>query len=199
MAILKDKDSRIQYAFYDELIFRAYPEYINLTFEEIHRKLGNVGQDILLEKAIEKEGNLIRFNTVGMDFVDGSDAKTSSVRLSCAGKSYSAPISKIHKKRGLLRCMVFERHTEKFYYFLIPYSAYKDVPEKSNIDIYFNLDGTPRQDVKPNKYIDFWAYVVPSFGHILAATAPIPWTYTSDVWKSTSALNIPLQEQHLLL
>lgn len=177
MTTTKDIDPVIQYAFYDELIHKAYPELSHCSFEVIHRTLGNVSQEILLEVSISKLGNLTRYNTKGMDYTDGSDAKAASARWTSFRTVYSAPVTNIFHKRGLLRVMVFERQFNKFYYFLIPYSAYKDIPEKSNIEIYFNLDGTPRRDAKTKKYTNMWAYEVPDFNGILAPNAPQEWSY----------------------
>lgn len=173
--IVKDIDPVIQYAFYDELIYKAYPEYVNLSFEEIHRKVGNVRPERLLEVAIAKQGGLTPYNTKGMDYTDLSDAKSASVRTSGNGKRYSAPIAGIAHKRGLLRTMVFERKLNKFYYFLIPYEAYKDIPEKSNIEIYFNLDGTPKRNASVRTYTNMWAYEVADFNGILSKDAPSKW------------------------
>lgn len=175
----KDIDPVIQYAFYDELIFKAYPEHIHSTFEVIHRTLGNVRPEKLLEVAIAVQGMLTRYNTTGMDYTDGSDAKSVSVRMHNSDRSYGAPVTGIFLKRGLLRVMVFERQFNKFYYFLIPYSAYKDIPEKSNIEIPFTLDGNPRRENNCNT--NWWAYEVPDFKGILAASAPTPWFYKNII------------------
>jgi hypothetical protein len=73
-----------------------------------------------------------------------SDAKLSTVRIFSCGKSYGAPVTNIFNKKGSLRVQVYERIQEQFYYFVIPHRAYKHIPKSSNIDIPFEMDGTPK-------------------------------------------------------
>ena len=92
-----------------------------------------------------------------------SDAKLSSVRTSGYGKQYSAPVTNIFNKTGTLRVQVYERKQNKFYYFAIPRRAYIDVPRSSNIEIPFELDGTPRRVPKRKVYVNWWRYEVSSW------------------------------------
>jgi hypothetical protein len=92
-----------------------------------------------------------------------SDAKLSSVRTSGRGCCYSAPVSNIYNKTGTLRVQVYERKQDRFYYFAIPRRAYIDVPKSSNIEIPFELDGTPRRTPKRAVYVNWWRYEVPSW------------------------------------
>lgn len=194
MTQVNDIDANLQYAFYDELIFKAFPEYINLSFEEIHRTVGNVTAGFLLEKAIARTGNLTRYNSKGMDFTDGSDAKSSSVRTCANGRIYSAPITGLKNKQGLLRAMVYERKMKKFYYFLIPYSAYEYISDKSNIEIYFNHNGMPRRNTVTRTCENIWAYEVADFNGILCSTAPTKWSYI----RSLDAPSTVKQEPELI-
>jgi hypothetical protein len=89
-----------------------------------------------------------------------SDAKLSSVRTSGRGKTYTAPVKSIHNKVGSLRVQVYERKQNKFYYFVIPRRAYIDVPKSSNIEIPFELDGTPRRVPCRAVYVNWWRYEV---------------------------------------
>lgn len=73
-----------------------------------------------------------------------SDAKLSTVRISSYGRNYSAPVGNIYHKQGCLRVQVYERIKQKFYYFVIPHRAYKHIPKSSNIEIPFEMDGTPK-------------------------------------------------------
>lgn len=92
-----------------------------------------------------------------------SDAKLSSVRTSGRGKRYSAPVFHIYNKTGALRVQVYERKQDRFYYFSIPRRAYIDVPKTSNIEIPFELDGTPRRIPKREVYVNWWRYEVDSW------------------------------------
>ena len=92
-----------------------------------------------------------------------SDAKLSSVRTCSYGKSYSAPVTNIHNKTGALRVQVYERKQNKFYYFSIPHNAYLHIPKTSNIEIPFELDGTPRRIPMRSVSQNWWNYEVKSF------------------------------------
>jgi hypothetical protein len=87
-----------------------------------------------------------------------SDAKLSTVRTSSYGTSYSAAICKIFNKTGWLRVQVYERKQNQFFYFAIPRRAYKNIPKTSNIEIPFELDGTPRRTPRRKVYVNWWRY-----------------------------------------
>lgn len=129
------------------------------------RNLANRGYlqiSTMFENAIANCNSKITVtSSEGKDFSDGSDAKLSSVRTSSYGEQYSAPISNLHSKIGMLRVQVYERKQEKFYYFAIPYHAYKHIPKTSNIEIPFCPDGTPRRRNRCNT--NWWRYEVPTF------------------------------------
>ena len=98
------------------------------------------------------------------DISDGSDCKLVSVRTSSYGTSYSAPVTNIYNKTGTLRVQVYERKQNKFYYFAIPNSAYRNIPKSSNIEIPFELDGTPRKRLsRTARYANWWNFEVSSF------------------------------------
>ena len=93
------------------------------------------------------------------DLSNGSDTKLSSVRTSGYGGTYSAPVTNIKNKTGNLIVQVYERKQNKFYFFSIPYSAYSKVCEKSNIEIPFELDGTPRRiPLRSKRLPNWWRY-----------------------------------------
>ncbi len=89
-----------------------------------------------------------------------SDAKLSSVRTSGYGKQYGAPVTNIFNKTGTLRVQVYERKQNRFFYFAIPRRAYIEVPKTSNIEIPFELDGTPRRKPTRKVYVNWWRYEV---------------------------------------
>ena len=92
-----------------------------------------------------------------------SDAKLSTVRTYSYGRGYSAPVTSIYNKTGTLRVQVYERKQDRFYYFAIPRRAYIDVPKSSNIEIPFELDGTPRRTPKREARVNWWRYEVSSW------------------------------------
>lgn len=93
----------------------------------------------------------------------GSDAKLATVRTSSYGKRYGAPVTSVSGKTGTLRVQVYERKQDKFYYFLIPNEAYKHIPKTSNIEIPFELDGTPRRQPRGRYIQNWWDYEVDTF------------------------------------
>ena len=95
------------------------------------------------------------------DVSDGSDTKLSSVRTSGYGKSYSAPVTNIYGKTGILRVQVYERKQNKFYYFAIPRESYSHIPRTSNIEIPFELNGTPKRDNRCT--VNWWLFEELSF------------------------------------
>jgi hypothetical protein len=92
-----------------------------------------------------------------------SEAKLSTVRTSNYGKSYSAPVTNLANKTGALRVQVYERKQNKFYYFVIPHRAYKHIPRSSNIEIPFEMDGTPRKKPMRKVKVNWWKHVQPDF------------------------------------
>lgn len=103
-------------------------------------------------------GNIEVISEDEADLSDGSDAKMVTVRTSSYGTAYSAPVSNIKGKTGWLRVEVYERKKNKFYYFKIPFHAYSDIPASSNIEIPFEMDGTPRRFNRCR--VNWWDYQV---------------------------------------
>jgi len=167
----KDKDPILDEKFFGLLHPIIYPDASAVirkhAYEEDMVKHRLFGAGKLLEAAISKKKGLERHDTVGRDFVDGTDAKSSSVRWTFSGTKYSAPIRDIFNKKGLLRCVIYERLTDTFYFFLIPGSAYAHIPKSSNIEINFNLDGTPNRKVSAKTIVNWWDFEVDGFDGIL--------------------------------
>lgn len=175
---MTDKDPILEQKFFDFLFPLAYPEIDSSSdiYEFCKNKLSIndalLPAGSLLEKAISIRKGITRHPTVGRDFVDGSDAKSASCRWYSNNKSYGAPIHETFNKRGLLRCVIYERLQDKFYFFLIPRVAYEHIPKSSNIEIPFNLDGSPRRDAPGVRNVDWWQFEVKEFDNILADIAP---------------------------
>jgi len=113
------------------------------------------------EHALANVGGLTVTSKDTEDLSDGSDGKLSTVRHHRIGKSYDAPVTNIAGKTGTLRVQVYERKNNQFYYFCIPHDAYSHISRTSNIEIPFELDGTPRRISKSK--VNWWNYEVESF------------------------------------
>ena len=122
---------------------------------------GLVQVSSVFELSIANVANLTVTSLNEADLSDGSDAKLVTVRTSSYGKNYSAPVSGIHNKTGDLRVQCYERKLDQFYYFVIPHQVYKHIPKTSNIEIPFNLDGTPKK--KNNCQVNWWNWEESSF------------------------------------
>ena len=154
----------------DELLTKAYPNANTMRPIKLIERMvkdGVIQVDALLERAISVHGKLKRESTTGRDFVDGSDAKKSTVgwcKKTYRGKTKTtvstyrnARIANLKHKKGLLRVAVADKLTNKNYYFLIPYSAYKGHNE---IDIRFTEKDGPLPVGR------FYPYLVNSFKDI---------------------------------
>lgn len=160
-----DRDLAIDIAKFDYLWPKAYPHYSRIPFvTKFAKKL--VADDIiqlgqLLEKAIATQCNLVRESTACRDFENGDDAKNVVVRTCSYGSKYSAQVSGIYNKTGNLMVTVYERKQNKWYLFRIPNKAYKNIPKTSNIEIPFELDGTPRRVNRSE--VNWWKFEVLKF------------------------------------
>lgn len=126
--------------------------------------LGIIQVSTAFEHALANVYNLEVVSENGRDLNNGADAKISSVRTHRKGTCYSAPIYRTSTKTGNLWVQVYERKLDKHYYFNIPYEAYSQISKTSNIDIPFEIDGTPRRENGPKSRLpNFWDYEVKSF------------------------------------
>jgi len=123
------------------------PGYQNMHHLTVHDLLamGLVEVSTAFETAIAHASGTEVISKDWADLSCGSDAKLSTVRTCTYGRVYSAPVTGIHNKTGDLLVQVFERKQDKFYYFRLPYDSYCDIPKSSNIEIPFELDGSPRR------------------------------------------------------
>lgn len=131
--------------------------------------LGGIQVSTLFEQALAAVGG---HEVVSLDkgdlYFQGhySDAKLSTVRTSNYGRAYSAPVTNIFNKTGTLRVQVYERKKNKFYYFAIPRRAYIEIPKSSNIEIPFELDGTPRRVPVRKVNVNWWNYEVKTWAEM---------------------------------
>lgn len=133
-------------------------------------KRGLVQVSTAFEEAIATAGGFTVVSMDTHDISDGSDGKLSSVRTSSRGTNYSAPVTNIYGKTGTLRVQLYERKQDKFYYFSIPRSAYSHIPSTSNIEIPFELDGTPRRVNRCR--INWWDYEMATFKEMACKQYP---------------------------
>lgn len=162
--------------------FRKWiPDY-NVTFTDkeldVFLNIGALQVSTLFELAVANIGGFTVVSEDANDGSDGSEMKLSSVRTCSYGTVYSAPVTNIKNKTGTLRVQVYERKQDKFYYFLIPHWAHEQVGHKSNIEIPFELDGTPRKKPLGRKKLpNWWDFQVNSFVEVcqpITCNAPTP-------------------------
>jgi hypothetical protein len=149
-------------------IINHVPEVIAGMCPETVQKLINRGLmqvSTIFEHATAHIRNTTVVGEDQMDLGDGAECKLTSVRTSSYGTSYSAPVRSISGKTGDLLVQVYERKLDKFYYFVFPYSTYCHIKKSSNIEIPFNLDGTPRPATHRGTNT-WWKYQVESFNDL---------------------------------
>ena len=126
-------------------------------------EMGALQVSTLLELAIANVGDLDVISANEHDLSDGSEVKMATARIHRYGTAYGAIISNTKNKTGTVRAQVLEPITGKFYYFVIPVDAHSKVTGASNIEVPFELDGSPRRDYKPRSLPNWWNYEVESF------------------------------------
>jgi hypothetical protein len=147
--------------------FKKYiPGYEGLCKKTVEAllQLGILQVSTAFEQALSKVGGHEMVSADRGDLYKNgkySDAKLSTVRTKNYGRSYTAPVASIFNKTGALRVQVYERKQEQFYYFSIPRRTYIDIPKTSNIEIPFEMDGTPRRVNRSQ--VNWWKYEVDSF------------------------------------
>lgn len=133
--------------FFQELIFKAYPntKRNKIAYKQMYQAClnGDVSVENMLETAISNIGKLKKFNTVGMDFIDGSDAKKCSSTI--INEKIIFRIRKLQAKKGMLRILGYDSHGNNFFYFKIPSEIVKF---QKTITIQISKDG----QVISNKY-----------------------------------------------
>jgi len=146
------------------------PDYnVTYTSEQLNTflKMGIIQVSSAFELAVANVGGFTVVSEDANDFDEGSEGKLSSVRTCWNGTVYSAPVTNIKNKTGTLRVQVYERKQDKFYYFLIPHWAHSQVGHKSNIEIPFHIDGTPKtEDSNRRRLPNWWQFRVKSFKQV---------------------------------
>lgn len=122
------------YKFFDFLSPMLWPNYSESELKILRKEVkhGNLHIETLLENALAKmsKGRYKRIAEWYRDFTDNSDAKkvTSSFRNNNTKTDQwtnSFAISGLSKKKGLIRAVCYSKEQDEFYFFAIPYKAYK--------------------------------------------------------------------------
>jgi hypothetical protein len=154
--------------YFDVLFNHAYPGAPKNVKKWIAGNMilnGDIAIESLLETAIASENNIIKYSTIGADFLNedgsvGGDAKKASAFLNPNRPRREAQIKGIKNKTGDLYICVFEPLLEKFYYFNVPYSFHS---KRKVLSVYFELDGTPRtKRMRRDTQANIWKYYCPN-------------------------------------
>ena len=122
----------------------------------------NIGQ--VFETALSNISGIPVDRQFHQDFETGDDAKlVTSIKTyreyvkknGNRGIRIEGRIKNFHNKTGNFAIQVYERYTNKFYYFYIPYKKYS---MKSCVNIPFDVNGIPRRDTKRTMRYDAWNY-----------------------------------------
>jgi hypothetical protein len=139
--------------------FKQYvPNFKDMDIKtvELLLKMGGLQISTLWEQALSTIIGCTVVSLDANDLSDGGDGKIISVRTSGYGRSYSAPVTNTSGKTGTLYVQAYERKQHNFYYFAIPFDAYSHIAKSSNIEIPFDLDGTPRRRNSCN--VNWWRF-----------------------------------------
>ena len=158
----------------DHAHFNNFKQYLPFSSDICEKTLnillehGMIDVPAAFEVALSTVNNIAIIDEYHADFEDGCDAKMVTTRNRGGNREirYSAPIGKIKNKTGDLLVQVYEKTQHKFYYFVIPFSAYSNVinsTKNSKIEILFNSDGSPRRTATKLKYENWWDYEVDKF------------------------------------
>jgi hypothetical protein len=118
-------------------------------FYQYHKRLllkGEIQISTMVENvmAFNSGGLYVKDSGDGKDFSDDSDAKTCTVINNGSEKNgarFTGRVAGIGAKEGTLRVLCYNRFLDKFYFFKIPYDAYKHLTHAKygSIDIGFNI------------------------------------------------------------
>jgi hypothetical protein len=122
------------FKFFDFLAKFLWPRYTKDQLKILRKevKQGNLHIETLLENALAKKskGSYKRIAEWYRDFTDNSDAKkaVSQFRNNDVARDQwtnSFAVTGLSKKTGLIRAVCYSKEQDKFYFFAIPYKAYK--------------------------------------------------------------------------
>lgn len=132
--------------------------------------MGVIQVSTAFELAVANVADIDVISANAYDLSDGSDGKLSTCRHTSYGRRYGAPVSNTTGKTGTLRVQVYEGKLDKFYYFVIPYTAHSMITGKSNIEIPFSMEGVPSRNYRPAFLPNWWNYEVATFEEMCKKT-----------------------------
>lgn len=158
--------------YFDFLFPIAYPnatEDIKLFIKEQMIPKGDIAIESLLETAIAVSNGIKKESSSGYDFLNkdgtpGGDAKKATAFLNPNRPRREAKVTDFQNKIGNLYICVFEPLTEKFYFFNVPPTRYRG---SRALQIYFDLDGTPRRrQIRYDYDPPLWKYEAKEIGDL---------------------------------
>jgi hypothetical protein len=163
------------YKFFDFLAPYRWP---NKTKKQIaaYRELvadGDLQIETVLENALVQacRGAYTRVAESSRDFCDGSDAKksVSQFRNNNIAKDLwmnAFAITNLKKKKGVIRELCYSKEQAKFYFFAIPYKAYKG---KDRVEVALDNSSGYREPIGIPK--GKWTrYIIPTFERLATIT-----------------------------
>jgi hypothetical protein len=136
------------------------PGYQSMCQKTVNKLLhtGMIQVSTAFEHALAKVG---KFKVVSESYRDGSDGSDAKLVTSSfhRGKC-DAMVSNTKNKIGKLRVQVYEKHQDKFYYFVIPQSEHSKV---TYLEIPFHEDGSPKRVTLHGNISKWWVYEVDTF------------------------------------
>jgi len=168
--------TRDEFIPYDVRFFKEFAPYLGFTKPELKTlqralEMGLIQRDRLVELAISAVSGVSMDSTDGQDLADGTDVKTvvSSIKNNHKARGswmHSFPVRKVNTKTGALRVVAYNKFSDQFHYFFIPFCAYRNC--KSVLEIVaesFNgyRSTAPKFTGEPRKHLKWWQYEVDSF------------------------------------
>jgi hypothetical protein len=163
------------YKFFDFLAPYRWPHKTKQQITE-YRELvadGDLQIETVLENALVQtcRSAYTRVAEMSRDFCDGGDAKkaVSQFRNNDIARDHwtnSFAITNLKNKTGVIRAVCYSREQDKFYFFAIPYKAYKSM---ARVDISLDSSTGWRQPIGIPK--GKWTrYIIPTFERLATIT-----------------------------
>ncbi len=168
--------------FFEEFAPYLMSDYTKTELKGVRRAVeqGLIQRERLVELAISAVSGVHMDSTAGRDLADGTDVKTvtSSYKNNNLKKgtwTHSYPIRRVSSKTGALRVVAYNNFLDKFYYFLIPFGAYRHINHTLEIvaerfqDNRFIKNMPPFTGI-PRRHLQWWQYECKSFEEMCLTT-----------------------------
>lgn len=176
-----------EYVKYDIRFFEEFAPYLMSDYTKTELKgvrraveQGLIQRERLVELAISAVSGVHMDSTAGRDLADGTDVKTvtSSYKNNNLKKgtwTHSYPIRRVSSKTGALRVVAYNRLLDEFYYFLIPFGAYRHINHTLEIvaETFSGpsfIKNRPPFTGIPRKHLQWWQYECKSFEEMCLTT-----------------------------